>query len=168
MEDATNLIKELTIAVKNLPNFKYVPPVDHGPQEKILADLTNEAQSASRELTILTTEMQNKQLVRQRNEADFESYNTEKLNLAKKIVQLEQEIEKYKEEIADLQEKDSKLSHKLELCKQPDKNALFVELMAGFCMSFKEDSVQIMKENDIHTVKLDGTPECTDKIWELL
>ncbi|CAD25177.1 hypothetical protein [Encephalitozoon cuniculi GB-M1] len=105
----------------------------------------------------------------------FMEINNEKLRLAKKIVELEDENEKIKANIITTDKAIQEKEERLRSLSRPSFNEIYLEIVKGFGIEFLEGDgkkycrIRNKKMNDVFTVDISSGPsmfEITNAIWE--
>ncbi len=101
--------------------------------------------------------------------------NAEKLRLAKKIVELEDENEKLRASIAETDKKAQEIEERIRSMSRPSFNEIYLEIVKGFGMEFveKDDGmwlrIKSRKMNDVFMMPIDTCTdmlEVADMVWE--
>lgn len=168
MEESSKKIDELTNMLKKVPLFHYKKKVNSTNKQKDLNSHQNENKNLKKKLHNLEIEIQNIFLLRENQDQNFDNLNKEKMNLSKKLVTIENENGNLNDEIKKQKNKEIENKKKIERRKQPDKDALFVELMSGFNIKFYKNYCKIFKKNVVNKLDFGNGEESSNKIWDLL
>ncbi|KAM0671402.1 hypothetical protein CWI42_021440 [Ordospora colligata] len=180
MDEAKTLLNELIGKFKN--------PVE----KQVLAALSLQMKEGRHKIESVTKTLQeNMQLFRKKNmqlESEVRKYsyaltkkndtfaelNTEKLRLAKKIVELEDENEKLRASIIETDKKIQEAEEKIRNMNRPSFNEIYLEIVKGFGMEFVEKSdgtwlrIKSRKMNDVFMMPIDTCTnmlDVADMVW---
>ncbi|KAH9411992.1 hypothetical protein HK407_02g04390 [Ordospora pajunii] len=181
MDEAKTLLNELI--------GKFKSPVE----KQVLMTLSLQMKEGRHRIESVTKTLQeNMQLFRKKNmqlESEVRKYsyalskkndafvelNAEKLRLAKKIVELEDENEKLRASIAETDKKAQEIEERIRSMSRPSFNEIYLEIVKGFGMEFveKDDGmwlrIKSRKMNDVFMMPIDTCTdmlEVADMVWE--
>lgn len=182
MEDSKALIGDL---INHLDNKEIVKTIEQI-NTKIKSEALNHQNSKevlndalvllSRKNKQVESEVQQLVMVQSRNNEMYNKKNSERLKLAKKIIDLEQKNEEIDGQIAELEFLISQKDDDLRKISQPSAEELFYEIVKGFGVDFTRRNNKLIakirnkNKNDLFEVEVsDSDPKATcDTIWSLM
>lgn len=182
LDDSKRMIKEISELLDNKAIMKEVEHINrrlkeresnHNNSKEVLNDALNLLLRKNRQLD---AELQQLQIVQSRNNEQYNKKNTERLRLAKKMIELEQKNEEVEEQIADLELKTTQKEDEIHKIGLPSSDQLFYEIVRGFGVEFSSRNgklfakVRNKQKNDLYSIEVSDvcTKEMCDSIWDLM